>query len=110
MTDQTAVVTAIQGLKDDLDARHGENVTRHAITDLKVDEAIRRIDDLHKGFPAGDWDGHRRYHEAIIKQAEDRAKFYQELCVELATKGLWAVLALLATAVGFYIKSKLSSS
>lgn len=103
------VVDAINGLKDDLDQRHNENIGRAAVTDRKVDEAIRRIDDLHKAFPGGDWDAHRRYHEAIIRKMEDRAQFYRDLRTELAKKGAWAVLGMLAIAVWAYVKSKLTS-
>lgn len=109
MPPHNEVVAAIQSLQEDLNTRHGENVTRHEVTDKKVDEAIRRIDDLHKAFPGGDWDGHRRYHEAVIKSIEDRAKFYQDLRNDLAKKGLWALIVGLATAVVFYMKAKLTT-
>ena len=52
-----------------------------------------------EAFPEGDADGHRRHHEAIIKAAEDRAKFWQTMRIELSKWGLigfagWAVYAL----------------
>ncbi|MFT4068926.1 hypothetical protein [Paraburkholderia sp.] len=103
------IVDAIGQLKSDLDDRHAENVTRHAVTDRKVDEAIRRIDDLHKAFPDGDWDGHRRYHEAIIRKAEDRAQFYRELRGEMAKKGLWAVVVVLGLALWAWFKARINS-
>lgn len=108
-----AIVEAINDLKSDLDQRHDENVTRHAVTDKKVDEAIRRIDDLHKAFPGGDWESHRRYHETIISRNEAREQFYQELRGELAKKGLWALVIAagtglwwLANLVWIYMKTK----
>ncbi|CAE6901015.1 hypothetical protein [Paraburkholderia domus] len=103
------VVDAINGLRDDIDQRHVENVTAQAVTDAKVVEAIRGIDELRRAFPGGDWDGHRRYHEAVIKRIEAREKFYQDLRTDLATKGLWAVIIALGGAVLFYIRAKVTS-
>lgn len=103
------VVEAINGLREDLDHRHSENVDAQAATNAKVVEAIRGIDELRRAFPGGDWDGHRRYHEAVIKRIEAREKFYQDLRTDLATKGLWAVIIALGGAVIFYIRAKITS-
>lgn len=103
------IVSALAALKDDLDQRHRENVTSQAVTDAKVTEAIRRIDDLHRGFPDGDPDAHCRYHEILIKKAEARADFYMELRAELAKKGMWALIVLLGLALWQYIKSKVTA-
>lgn len=50
-------------------------------------------------FPDADPDGHRRHHEALIKQAEARAAFWEKMKLELFKYGLlgfvgWAVFAL----------------
>jgi hypothetical protein len=89
------VIAAIGGLRKDLDDRHSENATTLGVVETKVNEVIRRVDDLHDAFPGGDWDGHRRYHEAVIKRVEAREKFYQDLRTNLATKGLWALILML---------------
>lgn len=103
------IAAAILSIKDDLDQRHSENITRAEVTDRKVDEAIRRIDDLHKAFPGGDWEGHRRYHEAMIERIEKRAKLYDAMLEELTKKGMWALILFVGTALWFYIKSKVTS-
>ncbi|MHB9838519.1 hypothetical protein Q8F57_027195 [Paraburkholderia terrae] len=103
------VVEAIEGLRSDLNQRHTENIDRLAVTDRLVHEAIGRIDQLHKAFPEGDCEGHRRYHEAVIRKMEDRAEFWKSLRNELASKGLWAVVLLLAAALWAYLKAKVSS-
>lgn len=103
------VVEAIESLKSDLSQRHTENIDRLAVTDRLVHEAIRRIDELHKAFPDGDCDGHRRYHEAVIRKIEDRAEFWKVLRAELASKGLWAVVLVVAAALWAYFKAKVSS-
>lgn len=47
---------------------------------------------LHASFPEGDADGHRRHHEALIRKAEENAKFWHEMRVAV---GKWAGLGLL---------------
>lgn len=47
-----------------------------------------------------DFDGHRRYHESMIKAAEEQAKFWKELRIDIAKKG---VLFLLVTACGLLV-------
>ncbi|WP_322070997.1 hypothetical protein [Paraburkholderia bannensis] len=106
MEGHTQIVQAIDGLRNDIAQRHSENVTSLEVTERKVDEVIRRVDELHKAFPGGDPDGHRRYHETLIERAEARTKFYNDLRAELAKKGLWALLALIGIAVWQYFKSK----
>lgn len=103
------VVAAINKLKDDLDERHLENVGAQAVTDAKVVEAIRGIDELRKAFPDGDPDGHRRYHEAIIKSIEDKGAFYRTLRDELAKKGLWALVIVMGLALWQYFKLKVTT-
>lgn len=101
------VAAAILSIKEDLDQRHSENISRAEVTDKKVDEAIRRIDDLHKAFPGGDWEGHRRYHEVLIDRIEKRAKLYDAMLEELTKKGMWALIIFIGAAVFYYIKGQL---
>ncbi|MFM0638088.1 hypothetical protein PQQ63_15405 [Paraburkholderia metrosideri] len=101
-----AVVAAVDGLRDEIGQRHVENTSTLQELDVKVNVAIDRIDDLHRAFPGGDWEGHRRYHETLIEKAEARTKFYDDLRAELAKKGMWALIALLGLALWQYVKSK----
>lgn len=60
-------------------------------------EAIAEL--MADSFPQGDPAGHRRYHEASIKAAEDRADFWSKMRMELFKWGLlgfagWAAYAL----------------
>jgi hypothetical protein len=103
------VIAAINGLKSDLDQRHGENITAQAVTDAKVVELLRGVDDLRRAFPDGDWDGHRRYHEAVIRRMEARAQFYRDLSGHLIKGGAWALIVFLAWASWQAIKTKVTS-
>jgi hypothetical protein len=109
MEGQKDIVAAIRALEESLSQRHGENVERHDETDKKVDEALRRLDELLKAFPGGDWDGHRRYHESVIRKVEARTKLFEDLRGHLLKNGLWVCLAFLAWAVMQAIKAKVIS-
>jgi hypothetical protein len=104
-----AVVAALDGLRDEIAQRHTENRSDNEVQARKLDEVIRRVDDLHKGFPNDDPDGHRRAHEALIAKEEARTQFYEDLRRELAKKGMWALIGLLGVALWQYVKSKVNT-
>ncbi len=60
-------------------------------------EAITKL--MSDAFPAGDPVGHRRHHELVIKQAEEKAEFWLKMRIALAQYGLlgfagWVVYSL----------------
>ncbi|MFJ9533326.1 hypothetical protein [Herbaspirillum sp. NPDC101396] len=60
---------------------------------------------VHRGLNIdGDAEAHRKYHEALIHKAEERTRFYAELRVKLAEKGIWAVVVFVSAALFWYIK------
>jgi len=82
----------LQRLGDEQGERHSEN-TGH----------LERLEDMFKeAFPDGDAVAHRRYHEALIRKAEERTKFWIDLRIKLAEKGIWAVIGMAATAMYWY--------
>ena len=71
-----------------------KKLTKHMTEE--TDELAKAITKLMgDAFPEGDPDGHRRHHELVIKQAEEKAKFWSEMRVAAAK---WAGLGLLAFA------------
>lgn len=105
-----AVVAAVDSLRDEIGERHVENTSNLEVMQRELKVAIDRIDDLAKGFPDGDPDGHRRAHEALIRKAEARARLYEKLLEELASKGLWAFIVALGGILWFFIAAKLHLS
>lgn len=103
-----AVAKALDALRDEIGLRHVENTSSLEVIEKEIQVLTERVDDLTKGFPNGDPDGHRLYHEATIKRIEARARFYEDLRAELAKKGIWALIVLVGTAIWFFAKSKLS--
>jgi len=104
---EKATLTALKAWQEEArevaDAKHAENVARWETLDREIKSVTAS---MKAAYPDGDADGHRRFHEAMIKKAEERAALFADLRRELAKKGLWAVIALLAVAVWTYFKSK----
>lgn len=79
-------------------------MTRDCLTELEAHQIQRKLSEildeirmLHNAFPrtdAGetDIDGHRKYHEAMIRSAEAQAEFWRELRLDIAKKGIWGLL------------------
>ncbi len=78
-----------QGLRQETPDEMGiERKLDLILTELrKMEGAFARNDD-----GSVDFDGHRRYHEAMIKAAEEQSKFWSELRLDIAKKGVWALL------------------
>lgn len=104
-----AVALALEQLRIDIGQRHVENTSSLEVVEGKVNVLIERVDDLAKGFPDSDPDGHRRLHEAHARKEEARARFYEDLRGKLIERGLWALIVTLGTALYFYVTSKLKS-
>jgi hypothetical protein len=100
------VAAAIWALKKDFDERHEENVGRNDGINEQLRVLSDKVDDLSKGFPNNDPDGHRRAHESLIKKNEQRAELYQAIRAELLSNGIWAALGFVALAVWVAFKAK----
>ena len=63
--------------------------------DVKLTNHIAREElMLSEAFPAGDLAGHRKAHEAMIHAANEQAKFWGDLRLDLAKKSIWGVVLL----------------
>lgn len=66
----------------------GQEVDRRVEAAATLARIEEKLDQLMRGFPGGDPDGHRRYHEAMIERANARTEFLRKLTFELAKWGL----------------------
>jgi hypothetical protein len=71
----------------------------HQISDMRTELSDHMRDEtaelaksvaamMHEAFPGGDPVGHRKHHEAVIKAAEAKAAFWQDMSRSLARWGL----------------------
>jgi len=78
----------------------------------QLDQILLELRHINRAFPRDeegnvDHEGHRKYHESLIKSAEAQEMFWQELRLEIAKKGTWAILVIVAGLVVVGIASKL---
>lgn len=62
-------------------------------------ENTRKTNQILQAFPAGDIDGHRRYHESVIEWRELRNKMVREALIKVAQAGSVAAFGWLALAI-----------
>lgn len=65
--------------------------------DKRLDEVMAELRNINGAFARNadgsiDHAGHRQYHESMIQAAEAQTKFWQELKLEIAKKGIWSLL------------------
>ncbi len=72
---------------------------------------LERQLDLEKmimgAFPGGDFEGHRRYHEEVIQDMQERRRMRNGVYEHLFKMGLWTVVLGGAAAVWQYLKEHL---
>jgi len=78
-----------------------ETTNTQQVSVVDLDESLEQILDavkkIHNAFPRTiegevDFDGHRRYHEAMIRAANAQEAFWNELKLDIAKKGVWGLL------------------
>ena len=107
----TALLMAILERQDNiLDKVEGLD-NRITENDAKLDGHMHREEGMTKDMlsslpvrPDGkpDIEGHRSYHQSLIEEAQDRAKMWRELRVEIIKKGTWGVILVLIALVTYW--------
>lgn len=78
----------------------------------KIDRMMEEMHSINGAFIRNedntiDYDGHRRYHASIVASMNAQEKFWNDLKLDLAKKGLWFVLLVVAGFVVLGIQTKL---
>lgn len=89
-----------------MDAEEAKHHAAHPICARKIAELTGKYDALVDAFPNKDIAGHRAAHQKMIDAAIAQEKFWNELKLDLAKKGLFATIVLLLglIAAGFALK------
>lgn len=90
----------VAGLSQDakaiLAALHEMQADARRETDAKFEtlqkEMLAVSASVKTGFPDGDYDGHRRYHELLIEREEQRRQIRREVITHLIKGSTWAAL------------------
>lgn len=87
----------------------------NAHIDKRFDEIMDELRKINGAFarnPDGstDFDGHRKYHEAMIAAATAQEEFWRDLKLEIAKKGIWSLLVIICGLVVVGVSAKLGIS
>ena len=83
---------------DDQGDRH--ETQEEESVDKKLDLILAEIKKLEGAFARNedgsiDFEGHRKYHEAMIRAAEEQAQFWHDLKMEIFKKGIVAAIVIM---------------
>lgn len=72
----------------------------NAHLDKRFDEVMTELQKINGAFAKNDdgsvdFDGHRRYHEEMIRAAKAQTEFWQELKLDIVKKGIWGGIIIL---------------
>ena len=78
----------------------------------KLDLILDEIKKLEGAFPRSedgdvDYEGHRKYHESLIRAAEAQEEFWRDLKKEVAKKGILAALVIVCGLLWLGAQTKL---
>ena len=78
----------------------------------KLDLILDEVRHMRGAFPKNedgevDYEGHRKYHEALIRAAEAQTEFWNDLKKEVAKKGIIAVLVIICGLAWLGVQAKL---
>ena len=98
---------------DDQGAQH-ETQQEHSI-DQKLDLILAEMHNMRGAFPKNedgevDYDGHKKYHESLIRAAEAQEEFWRDLKKEVAKKGIIAALVIICGLLWLGAQAKLGIS
>lgn len=97
-------IEVIADLRDVLATEHKENSKQLAATSKQLTELSAKVDRVLRGFPEGDPDSHRKYHDALIKKAEKSAAFWGDMQNKLVERGIWGALGLMIIGAGYSLR------
>lgn len=82
---------------DDQGERH--ETPEELSIEKKLDLILAEVKHMRSAFPKDedgnvDYEGHRKYHESLIRAAEAQAEFWNDLKREVAKKGILAAIVI----------------
>lgn len=94
---------------DDQGDRHETN--EESSIDHKLDLILDEMKKLEGAFAKNedgsiDFEGHRKYHEAMIRAAEEQEKFWHDLKMEIMKKGIIAAIIILLGLLWIGVQTK----
>lgn len=88
--------------QEDIDGRLSDLERRQNETDAKIADTRSRLLDA---FPAGDTEGHRRYHELQMQLLEERRRLRIAVQEKTISGLVWGLMVFIALAAWAYFKT-----
>jgi len=98
-------------LEQHIDERIRLRLDEHAKTETaQLNARFDKLEALLKsGFPGGDPDEHRRYHDEVIDFMRERRELWKAIREKTITALVWSGLLALGSAIYHFIKTKLGA-
>ena len=95
---------------DDQGERH--ETPEELTIEKKLDLILAEVKHMRSAFPKDeegdvDYEGHRKYHESLIRAAEAQEEFWRDLKREVAKKGILAALVIVCGLLWLGAQTKL---
>lgn len=103
--------SVVLGIMANLNEKIDRLVVEHQATRSLIEDHMKAEDHLlqefKNAFPEGDANGHRAYHDTVMKELERRAKFRDAVIEKSLASLVWMVLVGIGTAAWAYVKDHL---
>lgn len=83
---------------------------RVEVAEMRINGHDERIGELADAFPAGDTEGHRRYHQTMIEMLEERRRLRVAIQEKTVSGMVWVLILFLGLAIWEYIVSKVKGA
>ena len=102
--DAKALLVAMQAMQQQQQLRDAEQQDQRTALQREIMALSAAV---KTGFPDGDLDGHRRYHELLIEEALERKKMRSAIFIHVAKSSTWALILGLLAVLWIGFKKKL---
>ena len=75
----------------------------------RVNKLEARVDTIEEAFPAGDFSGHRRAHQALIDDVESRKKLRQAIIEKTISGLIWSGILWIGLAAWHELQRRLGA-
>lgn len=88
-----------------------KQIDKHALeTSQRLSSIETNLTVVSAAFPAGDFEGHRRYHQSLIDVLEERRALYRSLKEKSIMGIIWAAVVWIGIAVWHEILSMIAAA
>ena len=103
IANKTSILNKVVKLEENV-SKTEKNLESHIV------QTNTKIENIQKGFPGGDPESHRRYHETQISILEEKRKLRQAISEKTISGIIWSLIVFLGVAIWTAIKHQIVGS